>query len=1398
MAHLMTTKALGANQDWTLISLDVFHPLCLDEQGQGKQDFTKLLERFSVAPRDWSPFRLQVRLEGVAVMMAVYPADKLIRVATPRLNNELFILHLEDYLKGEGVAGDIEIDQPVRDHIEAIATLDPREFPSQYQWTTLDAGLIDILDSPYPEHQNGVDKLFQSQIDRIMVFLHEYRPVFFEKISDIGLSLVAQFALLRIHLLKFLAILPSLDHDKKGVEVKRILLESLRRLLEDSRLAKRLSKKGQERALTTQLRGAVRIAHSTASFIPAPLLASLIRASVRFMARRFIAGETIEETQKSFQGLFQSGRDVTLDQLGELVVSEKEADHYRDEVLKLIRGLGQHIPKGELNGVGINRAHVSIKVSALCSHFIPESPEVTYGLVAPRLKEILLVAKDHEVFINIDAEHYHYRDIVLEIYARVLKETPELKDFKATGIVLQAYLRDAAVHLEDISRLARERGLLMPIRLVKGAYWDAETVEADAHSFNAPQFLNKEETDLMFRQMILEVLKRGDHLQLCLASHNFADHCYAQAYREVVFPSAPGIEHQCLHMTYEALSTSLAKMGWATRNYVPIGSLLVGMAYLVRRIMENSSQVGVLTIMRSHKKAASLQGPEEIHRYKMEKKELIRDLTQEQLTEKFFNCAPLRTYLKDELHWAQRGLDTFRQSKVGASYSNSFPVSGEEVAIKSSSNEEICVGKLRWATAEDAQKAVEQADQSYRSQWCEDSPRSNTARIRALLKASELMMVRRNELSALIMFEAGKSLKEAYGDVDEAIDFLNFYAREQLRLLQNDRLKGMRSRGPTAVISPWNFPLAIPCGMVCSSLVAGNPVVLKSAEQTPLIAQVLVDLLHEAGVPKDALIHLPGPGETVGDALVRHQKIAAIVFTGSKAVGLFISNTARKRLYHNTKRDERYPVKVITEMGGKNAVIVTANAELDETVAGVLYSAFGHAGQKCSAASRIIVHHSVAERLKERLAEAIKDLKVGEAFDFATDVNPVISAEDKERIQKAALESAQECKDFDGEVVISRADEEAPGYCVGPSLFEVPAKRALDPSSWSQREIFGPVVHLIPVADLDEALHVFNSTEYALTGGVFSQSQDEIDWLTSRMECGNIYVNRSITGARVAIEPFGGFKLSGTGPKAGGKSYLRALSLLAHGQPQDELIGNIGSEQEGSDYQFDLARPSGLATGARGERLYSLIEELHHKYEVYFHKVEGANKELLENFQRWVNNNFLTFMTKQHENRKIPGQISFNDFSLHQEHAVLVASLKRPELITMIQVLSAMGVGVGVTVLARSRESYLWWMTFRDMAHSKGFSYENFEVYYPSLQGLKRTLSDGLVSTLIIDAKADEILFCQGFEIEEQKRVRSLLSPLDSVPAEDFKGHFEHYIWPRAFAINTMRHGAPLELELNE
>ena len=1380
---------LGA-EDWTFCFYKHLTPFFLDDRGYLSESIKKIFLNLTNLRKN--NFRKQLHIKSVPFLVGFFFDEKKIRISSPRLGRELFLItELENYSWPEA-SNEEEKFEAFKNHADKLASLKIADTPSEIELLTSNYKLPDLLTEK--KYTSDIEVENKKLVKEILRLLNQYNPSLFERVSDFGLSLTAEYALIRIHLLKFLAILPSLDYDLSGYEVKRILLESVRRLLDDSKTAKAKERKGQAKAIPLFLFFPLYLFYILASLTPALFLAKTIRSSVRFLARRFIAGESIELASESLGKLYQSGRDATLDQLGELVVSEKEADHYLDEVLKLIKGFSSHVPKGAKNKAGVNRAHVSIKVSALSSDFKPYAFDYTYRSVAPRLIKILLEAKKEDVFINIDAEHIHYRDIVFQIYKKVLLETDELKTFSATGIVIQAYLKDAFVHFEEVLSLAKVRGLTMPIRLVKGAYWDAETFESDAHSVEAPQFLNKEETDLHFRQLIIRTFEASPHLLLCLASHNFSDHCFAKVIQKKYFAETPEFEHQCLHMTYEALSTSLGQMGWAVRNYVPVGSLIVGMAYLVRRIMENSSQVGVLTIMRSHKSAKGLSTPTNVHLNKIEKGNLKREITSSSLIKEFFNTSPVRMYYENERAWVEKSMISFREKGLTSFYKNPFELKGEKTDIISSSDTGILVGSITFGTKEDAERALETSSKYYnQGLW---SKLSWQERSSLLLKVAELLTLRRNEFASLIVYEAGKTILEALGDVDEAIDFLDFYAREE-GVIQKRENGEVLSRGVTVVISPWNFPLAIPCGMVSAPLVAGNTVILKSAEQTPLVAQKLIDLFHEVGVPKEALIHCPGEGEVVGDALVNSPRTAAIVFTGSRAVGSAIFKKASQRMIKNELHGNVYPVKVITEMGGKNAIIVTANAELDETVSGILYSAFGHAGQKCSAASRILVDEKVLDRLKERLKEACLDMEVGKAFNFSTTLNPVISFEDKNRLKGQAEEIVKEVESFGGEVIVNRVHEDLPGYAVGPMVVELPKSRALDEKSFAIRELFGPIIHLIPFKSLKEAIKIYNGTEYALTGGIYSQSQDDIDYVVSKIESGNVYVNRTITGARVSIEPFGGFKFSGTGPKAGGKSYVGSFHLFKEGLSKSEDLV-LDKEEEGSAYQFDLClNSSSQPMKSRNEEIFFLgLKEIEKSLESLFGGIYSRPRDVLKELESWVK---VKNLSESIGNRMIPGQLSFNNYSLSEMGIVVFGLNKKPDLSTLLYVLISVYKGVGVTVLTRGKESYSFWETIRSSFGKNGLSKSSFDVFFTNESLMLESLKHPDCRSYIVDAsekKIKDLLHSIYSESTSTDRhMKSILTPLDAPSVRDFDKYFEQISLVRAFAVNIMRHGAPMDLD---
>jgi RHH-type transcriptional regulator, proline utilization regulon repressor / proline dehydrogenase / delta 1-pyrroline-5-carboxylate dehydrogenase len=437
----------------------------------------------------------------------------------------------------------------------------------------------------------------------------------------------------------------------------------------------------------------------------------------------------------------------------------------------------------------------------------------------------------------------------------------------------------------------------------------------------------------------------------------------------------------------------------------------------------------------------------------------------------------------------------------------------------------LVVASAGRSSEEDAAAAVDAAGRGFRD-W---SARSAAERARVLRATAQILRERRLELAALQVRECAKPWPEADGDVCEAIDFLEYYARDAVELDEGRRLvqvPGERNtmryapRGVAAVIAPWNFPLAIPCGMTAAALAAGNAAVLKPAEQSPASAGALVDALHEAGVPRDALSLLPGYGE-VGAALVRDPRVHVIAFTGSSAVGLEILRASAE-----TPDGQGHVKRVVSEMGGKNCVIVDADADLDEVVPEVVYSAFGYAGQKCSAAARVLVHEAAADTLLERLAGAVRVLDVGQAERFATEVPPVIEREAQERVERYAAMVP----------VLARAERQVPGegwFCAPALVADLPEE-----SPVLSDEIFGPLLAVTRVCDVDEACDIVDALPFALTGGLFSRTPATIERVAARVPVGNLYVNRGITGAMVGRQPFGGNRRSGIGSKAGGPDYL--------------------------------------------------------------------------------------------------------------------------------------------------------------------------------------------------------------------------------------------------------------------
>jgi len=441
------------------------------------------------------------------------------------------------------------------------------------------------------------------------------------------------------------------------------------------------------------------------------------------------------------------------------------------------------------------------------------------------------------------------------------------------------------------------------------------------------------------------------------------------------------------------------------------------------------------------------------------------------------------------------------------------------------------------------------------------------------------------------------------------------------------------------------------------------------------------------------------------------------------------------------------------------------------------------------------VHNSLKEKLIERLKQACADLKVGASFRFDTTVNPIITKEDQERLKKAAKEAGSEAIKYGGLVVVDRSHDDLPGYCVGPVVIELPYERAFQKDSFAQRELFGPVIHIIGFESLNEAVNLFNSTDYALTGGIFSQSQNDIDYLLTKLESGNLYINRTITGARVAIEPFGGFKLSGTGPKAGGRHYVLALHQI-----KDVALKptHVIANEEGNDEWKSLARPSRLSVVSKKERIEKFLDTFIPTFESHYLGIYQNYKETLRDYRKWINKNFINFMEREHKNRVIPGQLSYNRYSLYAEHVLVLALTDRPDIKTLIQIFSAMNVGSGVSIVCRNKKTFQWWNNIRDVFIQSGFSKENISVHFIKTSELPKIVNQPRLSAIIFHGQMEDINEKLGKFLDDGKsdqRMRSILTVNDYLKTNDFYHQTLNFIWVRSMAVNTMRHGAPLDLE---
>jgi len=878
--------------------------------------------------------------------------------------------------------------------------------------------------------------------------------------------------------------------------------------------------------------------------------APVLRWNVSEMARQFIAGRNPHEVIATLRKRRAQKIGFTVDVLGEAVVSEAEADEYAALYVDLLEKLARET-RDWTDSLGKNAelfpvVNLSVKISALYSQISPAAPADAMAHLSTKLRPLLRRARELGAFINFDMESYALKNTTLELFKTILTEA-EFKDWPHAGIVIQAYLRDSEGDLRDLIEWGRGRDTRFAVRLVKGAYWDYETTKSGQNGSNPPVFLQKPESDANFEKLTRVLFENDSVVTPAFGSHNVRSIAHAQAVADELGIDRSRFEYQLLYGMAGPIKRALVEMGYRVREYCPIGELLPGMAYLVRRLLENTSNEGFLRAKFAENVPAKelLRDPKELIKPNganrsgspvmatAENRQNKNGASLHTTAGDSFRNAPLVSFIyKDSQDKMQSAL---REARKRFGEKHPLYIGGEKIwtdnltpSVNPAEPTEI-VGYGTEAGVDEAERAVKAARAAFEKwRW---TPFEERAQL--LERAAAIMERRRYELSAVEVFEVGKPWSEADADIREAIDFCTFYAQQMRRLGRpklTQQVPGEESyhhywpRGVAFVIAPWNFPIAILCGMAAAGVVTGNAVIMKPSEQSIICGAMLMQVFEEAGVPPGVLNFLSGHGSVIGAHLVDHKDVDLIAFTGSREVGLKIWESAGI-----TRPGQRELKRVICEMGGKNAMIVDADADLDETIMYSIYSAFGFQGQKCSALSRLILLEENYDRVMERLIPAAASLRIGNPEQPGIMVGPVIDEPAYRRI----LEYIEIGKK---EATLAYQAKEVPphGYFIPPTIFtDVKPNMRI-----AREEIFGPVLSVLKVRDLDEALEVANGTDYALTGGFFSRSPDNIERIKARLEAGNVYINRSCTGAIVGRHPFGGFKMSGSGTKAGGEDYL--------------------------------------------------------------------------------------------------------------------------------------------------------------------------------------------------------------------------------------------------------------------
>ena len=913
-----------------------------------------------------------------------------------------------------------------------------------------------------------------------------------------------------------------------------------------------------------------------------PVIRKAVDLGMRLMGKQFVAGETISEALENAKRFEAQGFRYSYDMLGEAAMTAKDAALYLAAYERAIHAIGAAAAgRGFQDGPGI-----SIKLSALHPRYVYAQGERVFTELYPRLKSLTLLAERYDIGINVDAEEADRLELSLDLLERLCHE-PGLAGWNGIGFVIQAYGKRCPFVVDFLVDLARRTGHRLMVRLVKGAYWDSEIKRAQVDGFDGyPVYTRKAYTDVSYLACARKLLAAPDAIYPQFATHN------AQTLASIHHMAGdyhPGqYEFQCLHGMGEPLYAQVV-VDRPCRIYAPVGTHETLLAYLVRRLLENGANTSFINrIADPQVSLDELVASPVATVQRMAREEGTLGLAHPKIA--------LPRALFGELRPNSRGMDLTDENelvRLGAGLAASAAIewraqptlatgsTGAAQPVRNPANLDDIVGYVADADAAGVDAALKAAQAAAES-WRQVPPSERAAKLE---RGADAMEARMPVLMGLIVREAGKTYANAIAEVREAVDFLRYYAHQARARFANDT---HRALGPVVCISPWNFPLAIFTGQVSAALAAGNPVLAKPAEQTPLIAAEAVRILHGAGIPRDVLQLVPGPGESVGARLVADERVQGVVFTGSTDVARVIQRSLAGRL----GRDAR-PAALIAETGGQNAMIVDSSALAEQVVGDVTVSAFDSAGQRCSALRVLCVQDDVADRVLEMLEGAVRELVVGDPQRLATDVGPVIDAPARrmledyiEKMRTAGFRVHQEPAHRDALQSPGR------GTFVPPTLIEI---RRIDDL---EREVFGPVLHVLRYKreELGQLIEGINALGFGLTLGLHSRVDEKIESVVGRARVGNIYVNRNIVGAVVGVQPFGGEGLSGTGPKAGGPLYLyRLISSCPPGAAMNELqaLDRAGLQASRAAMQPGLGAFEALREWARPDPgLAALCEQL--------------------------------------------------------------------------------------------------------------------------------------------------------------------------------------------------------------